>query len=65
MQSGVVLARSAQGIVHKHCRVLRRANGYGYTWLGHFKQPKDKAATASRPVPFLTALKDGVSRSKI
>lgn len=65
VQSGLAGVPAVQGISYKHCRVLQRVDGYGYTWLGHFQQPKDKAATATRSAPFLTALKDGVSRSNI
>jgi hypothetical protein len=45
--------------------MLQRADGFGYVWQDTLKQAKAKAATDSRSVPFLTSLKDGVSRSKI
>lgn len=66
IQSGIAGAPAVQGISHKHCRVLQRADGYGYVWQkAQIEQPKARATTASRSVPFLTALKDGVSRSNI
>jgi hypothetical protein len=57
---------------------MQRADGYGYVWqTTQLEQPKARASTgedfssarfalriASRSAPFLTALKDGVSRSK-
>lgn len=63
IQSGISGAPAVQGISHKHCRILQRADGYGYVW--QTTPPKARAATASRSAPFLTSLKDGVSRSKI
>ena len=66
VQSGIAGAATVQGISHKHCRILQRADGYGYVWqTTQIEQPKARAATASRSAPFLTVLKDGVSRSKI
>ena len=65
IQRGIAGVPAVQGISHKHCRVLQRADGFGYTWQDTFNQPKAKAMTASRSASFLTALKDGVSRSKI
>jgi hypothetical protein len=66
IQPGLAGATTAQGVAHRHCVMLQRADGYGYVWqTTHLEQPKAKAATASRSAPFLTALKDGVSRSKI
>jgi hypothetical protein len=45
-------------------RIIQRADGYGYAWPKQpVQQPKEKATTAARSAPFLTALKDGVSRS--
>jgi hypothetical protein len=78
VQSGLAGAVTVQGISHKHCRVMQRADGYGYVWqTTQLEQPKARASTgedfssarfalriASRSAPFLTALKDGVSRSK-
>ena len=65
IQPGIADATTVQGISHKHCRVLQRADGYGYAWqTTQIEQAKARAATASRSAPFLTALKDGVSRSK-
>ena len=66
VQPGLDGVATVQGISHKHCRILQRADGYGYVWQKkHIEQPKARAATASRSTPFLAALKDGVSRSKI
>jgi hypothetical protein len=66
VQPGVTGAATVQGISYRHCRLLQRADGYGYVWQKtQTDQPKARAATASRPAPFLAALKDGVSRSKI
>jgi hypothetical protein len=66
VQSGLAGAGTVQGISHKHCRVLQRADGYGYVWQAtQIEQPKARASTASRSAPFLTALKDGVSRSNL
>ena len=66
VQSGLAGAVTVQGISHKHCRVLQRADGYGYVWQRtQLEQLKARATTASRSAPFLTALKDGVSRSNI
>ena len=64
IQAGLAGVPAVQGISYKHCRVLQRADGFGYTWQDTFNQPMEKAATASRSAPFLTALTDGVSRSK-
>jgi 5-methylcytosine-specific restriction endonuclease McrA len=66
IQLGAAGAAPVQGISHKHCRVLQRADGYGYIWqTTPVEQPTARGATASRSAPFLTALKDGVSRRKI
>ena len=66
IQSGIPGAPTVQGISYKHCRVVQRADGYGYVWQATpIEPPQARAATASRSAPFLTALKDGVSRSKI
>ncbi len=63
---GLAEAVTMQGISHKHCRVLQRADGYGYVWQTTQIEPSTaRASTASRSATFLTALKDGVSRSKI
>lgn len=66
VQSGLVGAATVQGISHKHCRVLQRADGHCYVWqMTQLEQPTARAATASRSAPFLTALRDGVFRSNI
>jgi 5-methylcytosine-specific restriction endonuclease McrA len=65
IQPGSTGVPTVQGISYKHCRMLQRADGFGYVWQDTLKQAKAKAATDSRSVPFLTSLKDGVSRSKI
>jgi 5-methylcytosine-specific restriction endonuclease McrA len=64
IQAGIAGAATVQGISHKHCRIVQRADGYGYAWqTTQIQQLKARATTASRSAPFLTALKDGVSRS--
>jgi 5-methylcytosine-specific restriction endonuclease McrA len=64
IQTGISGAATVQGISHKDCRIIQRADGYGYAWPKQpIQQPKAKATTAARSAPFLTALKDGVSRS--
>ena len=66
IQSGLAGAAKVQGISHKHCRVLQRADGYGYVWqTTQIEQPTARAATASRSAPYLPALKDRASRSNI
>lgn len=65
IQPGLTDVPAVQGISYKHCRVLQRADGYGYAWQKTYQQPKVRAATASRSAPFLTGLKDGVFRNKI
>jgi hypothetical protein len=64
IQAGIAGAATVQGISHKHCRIVQRADGYGYAWqTTQIQQLKARATTASRSAPFLPALKDGVSRS--
>lgn len=64
IQTGIAGATTVQCISHKDCRIVQRADGYGYAWPKQPSQhPTAKATTAARSVPFLTALKDGVSRS--
>jgi hypothetical protein len=47
VQSGIAGAETVQGISHKHCRVMQRADGYGYAWHPtQITQPKARAATA-------------------
>jgi hypothetical protein len=66
IQPGLADTATVQGLSYKHCRVLQRADGYGYVWqTTQIEQPKARATTAARSAPFLTALKDGVSRSNI
>jgi hypothetical protein len=77
VQSGLAGAVTVQGISHKYCRILQRADGYGYVWQTtqieqarastgeDFSSARFALRIASRSVPFLIALKDGVSRSKI
>jgi hypothetical protein len=78
IQSGVEGAITVQGISHRHCRVVQRADGYGYVWQKtQLQQPKgaivsnkptratSKAATTVRSAPVLTGLKADVSQSKI
>ena len=45
-----------QGISHRYCTVIQRADGYGYSWL------KTKASTATRSLIYLPTLNGGVSR---
>jgi 5-methylcytosine-specific restriction endonuclease McrA len=64
IQTGIAGVATVQGISHKDCRIVQRADGYGYAWPKQLsQQPKTKATTAERSAPFLTDLKDGVSRS--
>ena len=57
----------AQGISHKYCRVLQRADGYGYSTVATIKdlreQVSHKAGNATRPALYLSGLKAGVSRA--
>lgn len=62
IQSGIEGAAVAQGIAHRYCRITQRGDGYGYSFL---KQLMVSRTTASLSAPYLTALKDGVSRSNI
>jgi 5-methylcytosine-specific restriction endonuclease McrA len=74
IQPGIEGVSRVQGISYKHCRIVQRADGYGYAWQKTQIQPpkapamtdkNPKVATASRSAPVLPALKDGASRSKI
>lgn len=55
-----------QGISHKHCKVIQRADGYGYSIVAKIKgdQVSHKAGNASRSALYLPGLKAGVSRAK-
>lgn len=37
IQAGLSGVPAVQGISYKHCRVLQRADGYGYAWQSNFK----------------------------
>ena len=47
-----------QGISHRHCTLIQRADGYGYSQLGALA----KASTAAHSPLYLTGLKADVSR---
>lgn len=47
-----------QGISHRHCTLIQRADGYGYSQRG----APAKASTAARSPLYLTGLKADVSR---
>ncbi|QBE66291.1 RNA-guided endonuclease IscB [Pseudoduganella lutea] len=64
IQLGIAGIPTVQGVAHRYCRVLQRADGYGYVWQPtNIFQIKAKATAASRSAPFLTALNGGVFRS--
>ncbi|MFD2274148.1 hypothetical protein ACFS07_32595 [Undibacterium arcticum] len=42
IQTGIAGAATVQGISHKHCRIVQRADGYGYVWQTTQFQTKDK-----------------------
>jgi len=50
-----------QGISHRYCTVVQRADGYGYSQIG----APAKATTAARSPLYLPGLKAGVSRGNI
>ena len=64
IQSGVSGSVRVQGISHKYCRMVQRADGYGYAWIRTEQMPPTKskatpqATTALRSAPQLPALKD-------
>ena len=51
---------TVQGISHRHCRVVQRADGYGYVLETSRKEEKTTMHGTREPA-FLPALKDGVS----
>ncbi len=51
---------TVQGISHRHCRVVQRADGYGYHVETSRKEEKTTMHGTREPA-FLPALKDGVS----
>jgi 5-methylcytosine-specific restriction endonuclease McrA len=81
IQPGLEGVATVQGISHKHCRIVQRADGYGYAWQK--TQPpkatamtphttsksasisKTKTTTSAMSAPVLTGLKADVSLSKI
>lgn len=50
-----------QGISHRHCRLMQRADGYGYTQSPKPKEKRGRAGAAHRALSF-PGLKAGVSR---
>ncbi len=56
-----------QGISHKHCKVIQRADGYGFSTVVTRKEMCDsgchKAGNASRSTLYLTAINGSVSRA--
>ncbi len=54
-----------QGISHKHCRVVQRADGYGYSTVAFMEseQVSHKAGIALQSARYLTGLKADVSRA--
>ena len=54
-----------QGISHRHCRVMQRADGYGYSQVAKIEseQVSHKARNASRSALYLPGLKAEVSRA--
>ena len=55
---------TVQGISHRHCRVVQRADGYGYV-LETSRKEETTRMHGTREPAFLPALKDGVSCGKI
>ncbi|OIR09483.1 HNH endonuclease [mine drainage metagenome] len=57
-----------QGVSHRHCRLVQRADGYGYSQVAERKEMRNqvsrKARNASRSALYLTSLKDSVSRAQ-
>ena len=51
---------TVQGISHRHCRVVQRADGYGYV-LETSRKEETATMHGTREPAFLPALKDGVS----
>ena len=56
-------AGTVQGIPHRFCIRMQRADGYGYLRLPYSSQAK--AVIAAQSAPFLPGLNAGVSRSTI
>lgn len=54
-----------QGISHRHCRVIQRGDGYGYSQVAKMEseQVSHKARNTSRSALYLTAINGGVSRA--
>ena len=52
-----------QGISHKHCCLIQRSDGYGYTRIASFKEDASAGTTLSSALS-LPALKGEVSRAK-
>jgi hypothetical protein len=51
-----------QGIAHRHCRLIQRSDGYGYSRIA-FPEGDVRAGTASLSALSLPAVNDGVSRA--
>jgi 5-methylcytosine-specific restriction endonuclease McrA len=47
IQPGIEGVATVQGISHKHCRIMQRADGYGYVWQK--TQPQQPRATSMAP----------------
>nr|WP_297502592.1 RNA-guided endonuclease IscB [Ferrovum sp.] len=55
-----------QGISHRHCRVIQRADGYGYSQAAKMESERVscKARNAARSALYLPRINAGVSRAK-
>jgi hypothetical protein len=51
-----------QGIAHRHCRLIQRSDGYGYSRIA-LPEGDVRAGTASLSALSLPAVNDGVSRA--
>ncbi|MHB8562503.1 MAG: RNA-guided endonuclease IscB [Acidiferrobacteraceae bacterium] len=54
-----------QGVSHRYCKVIQRADGYGYSIVAKMErgQVSHKARNASRSAPYLPGLNAGASRA--
>ena len=54
-----------QGIAHRHCKVVQRADGYGYSMVAKMDATgaPPKAGTLARSALYLPGLNAGVSRA--
>ncbi len=57
-----------QGVSHRHCKVMQRADGYGYSTVATRKEMRDqvshKAGNDSRSALYFPGLNAEVSRAK-